>query len=277
MRHGSSSSSGLLSLATAFRQSASTLVGRTFSKDIYCSTRQQSLASASECCSLEQASKSSASARDSRSSASPVAKTPSHCSSLGSAPVLGSSECQSPVSSPIRLRSPSGSRAERHQRSSSRDESISRGDLEVSVEERKKRMQRQALEKAQRIKEDARVAFLVVFMKQLQPGNPAFGIELVDRINLSHLNAKTLPKGKGWKTQGLLRMIQGIVRLVCKLPRGAEGTFVRTMRTSQWASVFFVAAGRLLVACIYRLWAFCTGCSFAHTAVAYCFPRTSSI
>ncbi|CDI76178.1 WD domain, G-beta repeat-containing protein, putative [Eimeria praecox] len=224
LNHGDTAPAGVLSLATAFRQTANTPVGRTFSKDIYSSTRQQSRASSSECCSPEPVSRSSAGSGHRPSSLSPVSKAPSHCSSLGSAPFWGSSEGQTPVSSPTRLRSPMGSRAERHQRGSSREESVPRGerDIEVSVEERKKRMQQQALEKAQRVKEDARVAFLVVLMKQMQPGNPALGIELVDRINLSHLNSKTLPKGKGWKTQGLLRMIEGIATLVCKLPRGAE-------------------------------------------------------
>ncbi|CDJ36794.1 WD domain, G-beta repeat-containing protein, putative [Eimeria mitis] len=222
LNHGDSASSGGLSLASAFRQTANTPVGRTFSKERYPSNRQQSLVSSSECCSLErEISRSSTGSENRRSSSSPVVKPPSHCSSLGSAPLLGSCEGQTPSSSPTRLRSPAVSRAERHQRGGSREESVSRGDLEVSVEERKKRMQQQAMEKAQRVKEDARVAFLVVFMKQLQPGTPALGIEMADRINLSHLNSKTLPKGKGWKTQGLLRMIDGIVTLVCKLPRGA--------------------------------------------------------
>ncbi|CDJ51087.1 WD domain, G-beta repeat-containing protein, putative [Eimeria brunetti] len=215
LSHGDSASSGVLPLAMAFRQTTNTQVGRTSSNDRYSSPRQQSAASLSECYSLErEVSKSSAGSGGRHSSASPVAKAPSHCSSLGSALLLGSGEGQTPVSSPTRLRSPVGSRAERHQRGVGRDESVWRGDLDVSVEDRKKIMQRQALEKAERVKEDARVAFLVVFMKRMQPGSPAFGSELIDRINLSHLNSKTLPKGRRWKTQGLLRMIEGIVSLV---------------------------------------------------------------
>lgn len=264
--NGDSTSLGAQPLAAAFRQTASTPLGRTLSKDRYSSTRQQSLASSNESFRLEQASMFTAVSGDRSSSASPVIKAPPSCISLGSAPLLGSSESQTPTSSPARLRSPMGSRAERHQGGSNRDESASREEVEVSMEERRKRMQQQALEKAQRVKEDARVAFLVLCMKQLQPGNPAFGIELVDRINLSHLNAKTLPKGKGWKTQGLLRMIEGIIMLVCKLPRGADGKFALTIRKSPSVSLFVVPE-RLHRICRYHMQVCCTLWSFARSMV----------
>lgn len=101
-----------------------------------------------------------------------------------------------------------------------------RREQEVAMDERKRLMQRQALEKAQQLKQDAKVACWIALKRQLQPGEPISGLELVGKMNLSHLDAKTLPRGKGWKTRALLRMVEGIIALVCRLLGGAEGACV---------------------------------------------------
>ncbi|KAL8271932.1 hypothetical protein Esti_004056 [Eimeria stiedai] len=94
-------------------------------------------------------------------------------------------------------------------------------DKSVAVEEDKSSMQKRALEKGHQLAQDAKVASWIFLKKQVQPAKSALGPELVDMINLQHLNARTLPPGKGWQTRSLLRMVEGIVGLVCSL-RGEE-------------------------------------------------------
>lgn len=98
-----------------------------------------------------------------------------------------------------------------------------RGEQEVTMEERKKVMRKEALRKAQQLKEDAKIASWIVLKKQIRPGEPNAGLDLVDKINLSHLNAKTLPRGKGWQLRSLIGMVEGLVALVCTHGK-AEGT-----------------------------------------------------
>ncbi|KAL8449801.1 hypothetical protein Emed_002764 [Eimeria media] len=94
-------------------------------------------------------------------------------------------------------------------------------DKSIAAEEDKSTMQKRALEKAQQLAQDAKVALWIFLKKQVQPANSGLGPQLVDMINLQHLSARTLPPGKGWQTRSLLRMIEGIVALVCSL-RGEE-------------------------------------------------------
>ncbi|KAL8433129.1 hypothetical protein ACSSS7_004106 [Eimeria intestinalis] len=96
-------------------------------------------------------------------------------------------------------------------------------DKSVAVEEDKSSMQKRALERAQQLARDAKVAMWIFFKKQVQPAKSDLGPELVDRINLQHLSARTLPPGKGWRTRSLLRTIEGIVGVVCSLREEEAG------------------------------------------------------
>ncbi|KAL8455763.1 hypothetical protein Emag_000337 [Eimeria magna] len=97
----------------------------------------------------------------------------------------------------------------------------SSGDKSVAVEEDRNSMQKRALEKAQQLAQDAKVALWIFLKKQVQPADLALGPKLVDMINLQHLSARMLPPGKGWQTRSLLRMVEGLVGLVCSL-RGED-------------------------------------------------------
>lgn len=128
-----------------------------------------------------------------------------------------------------------------------------RGEHEMAMEERKKISQQQALEKARQLKEDAKVASWIVLRKQIRPGEPAADLDLVDKINISHLKAKTLPKGKAWKTQSLLRMIEGIVGLVATLRAEPQGKCVCLLGFYQDCSRHLGA--RAPTDCVLAMWA----------------------
>ncbi|CDJ41515.1 hypothetical protein ETH_00007215 [Eimeria tenella] len=229
--HQGSSSSGISSLASAFRDIANTHPSGALRRNRSFPRRKPSLSSrvgtSSDCCSLDRLEYSTGSMeRVSSLPSLPAAKAPSHTSSIGSASPMSGEEKQKGAESLtcIRSHAKGGLRSDQHHRGISSDQLRRLRDEDMTIQQRKALMQQKALEKAQKVKVDAKVACWVACMKRSKQGKPAPVIELVDRMNLSHLNAKTLPKGKGWKTRGLLEMVEGIVSLVCKLPRGTEIT-----------------------------------------------------
>lgn len=259
--HQGSSSSGISSLASAFRDIANTQPSGALRRNRSFPRRKPSLSrrvgSSSDCCSLDRLEYSTGSMeRVSSLPSFPTAKAPSHTSSLGSVSPMSGEEKQKraePLTC-IRSHTKGSLHSDQHQRRISSDQLRRLRDEDITIEERKALMQQKALEKAQKVKVDAKVACWVACMKRSKPGKPAPGIELVDRMNLSHLNAKTLPKGKGWKTRGLLEMVEGIVSLVCKLPRGTESTCLCAL-----------TSGHQLICCVPRITvhacAFCCACS----------------
>ncbi|KAL8440021.1 hypothetical protein Efla_007325 [Eimeria flavescens] len=167
---------------------------------------------------------------------------PTHAISLDAAPQTlrgaGRSTSPTPSSSPPRASSKGSSGAlceygvslERGLRSASGVLlGRSPGRYSAGLQEDKKAMQQQALEKAQRLEQDARVALCIaVKRQQLQAGKASPGVELMDKINLPHLTVRNPPAGKGWQKRTLLRAIEGIVGLVCSLRAEVAGASLLT-------------------------------------------------